>query len=99
MKLHDIAMHGPNREAQIYTSPEFAEVIELLKARHADSLFNCTLLAGDELELASYVIAKVYADPCYEPSMTLLQAIRTINAKLALCGTASAGIPNFNRGP
>lgn len=96
MKLKDISAHRTDRGIEIEEAPPGSqdesllhsqEVIELLKARTSNQLFNCVLLAGDEMELANHTIAKLYADPCYQPSATVLQAIRAINAKLALCGS------------
>lgn len=84
--VEEIAVSSSSYEESLY--PE--EVIELLRMRTSNQLFNCMLLAGDEMELANHTIAKLYADPCYQPSMTVLQAIRSINAKLALC---SAEVP------
>lgn len=46
-------------------------------------LFNCRLLARDEIELANFIINKLDVNPHYVPSDTLLQAIRTICAKLS----------------
>lgn len=94
MKLQDISVHRTERGIEIEDAPSNShgesphpqEVIELLKARTSNQLFNCVLLASDEMELANHTIAKLYADPSYQPSMTVLQAIRAINAKLALCG-------------
>lgn len=64
------------------------EVAELLNARLANMLFNCRSLARDEIELANFIINKLDVDPHYVPSETLLQAIRSINNKLA--GDSSA---------
>lgn len=59
------------------------EVAELLKARKANSLVSCQSLARDEIELANFIINKLDGNPSYEPSETLLQAIRAINDKLS----------------
>jgi hypothetical protein len=58
------------------------EVAELLNARQANMLFDCQSLARDEIELANFIINKLDVDPHYEPSETLLQAIRAINDTL-----------------
>ena len=60
------------------------EVAVLLNAKMANSLFNCPLLARDEMEFANFIIDKLDIDPHYIPSVTLLQVIRSINAKLAI---------------
>lgn len=89
MKLRDISAYRTDSETKVSSTPEESlyspEVVELLKVRTSNQLFNCMLLASDEMELANHTIAKLYADPCYQPSLTVLQAIRGINAKLALC--------------
>lgn len=59
------------------------EVAELLNARLANVLFNCRSLARDEIELANFIINKLDVNPHYVPTETLLQAIRSINRKLA----------------
>ncbi|MGY1458805.1 hypothetical protein ACW5F0_09185 [Luteimonas sp. A534] len=59
------------------------EIAALLNARVANMLFNCRALARDEIELANFIVNKLDVDPHYLPSETLLQAIRSINRKLA----------------
>jgi hypothetical protein len=68
------------------------EVAELLNARLANMLFNCRSLARDEIELANFIINKLDVDPHYVPSETLLQAIRSINNKLAGDSSAQGAI-------
>lgn len=65
------------------------EIAELLNARLANMLFNCPALARDEIELANFILSKLDIDPHYEPSETLLQAIRTIDDKIG--GTYTMG--------
>lgn len=82
MKIDDITSgsvpgYGAKRNAN------HPEVAELLNARRANMLFNCRLLARDEIELANFIINKLDVDPHYVPSETLLQAIRSINEKLS----------------
>jgi hypothetical protein len=60
------------------------ELADLLIAKEANALFNCPLLARDELEFANFMINKLDVDPHYIPSITLLTAVRNINAKLAI---------------
>ena len=66
------------------------ELSELLVTRNANQLFNCVLLSRDELEFANFIINKLDVDPKYIPSMVLLDAIRSINAKLAIGRTEPA---------
>lgn len=67
----------------------YREMEELIAAREAGAISSCKFLAQDELELANFILRKVDVDPAYRLSMTLLQAIRSINAKLALCAMPS----------
>jgi hypothetical protein len=60
------------------------EVAALLNAKLVNVVSNCDLLARDELELANFIINKLDIDPHYVPSAILMQAIRGINARLAL---------------
>jgi hypothetical protein len=62
----------------------YSELADLLLAKEANELFDCPLLARDELEFANFMINKLDVDPHYIPSMTLLSAIRSVNAKLAM---------------
>lgn len=97
MKLQDISAYRIESSIELEDVPSIGhdeslypqEVIELLNARTSNQLFNCMLLAGDEMELANLTITKIYSDPYYQPSLTLLDAIRSINAKLALCSTVT----------
>jgi hypothetical protein len=70
------------RVAQRNTS--HPELPELLNARNDNKLFSCILLAPDELELATFIIDKLDNDPDYIPSMLVLDAVRSINVKVAL---------------
>ena len=63
----------------------YPELAELLTTRTANNLMNCKLLARDELELANLILNQMDVDPHYEPSCLMRDAIRAINAKLALC--------------
>jgi len=63
----------------------YPELGFLLNARTANTLMSCRLLARDEIEVANLVLNQMDVDPHYEPSMTLLVAVRSINATLALC--------------
>jgi hypothetical protein len=64
----------------------YPELADLLLAKEANALFNAPLLSRDELEFANFIINKLDIDPHYVPSMTLLTAIRSVNAKLAMSG-------------
>ena len=68
----------------------YPELAQLLLARNANNLVNCTLMSRDELEFANFIINKLDIDPMYIPSMVLLDAIRSINAKLAIGRTVEA---------
>lgn len=70
--------YGKERNAR---HPELAD---LLVAKEANALVNSDLLSRDELEFANFIINKLDSSPDYVPSITLLIAIRSINAKLAL---------------
>ena len=102
MKLTDITTNRARAESIIPTdecdaadygaarNSAYPELAVLLNARTANSVMNCKLLARDELELANLVLNRMDVDPHYEPSMTLLDAVRSINAKLALCPVTTA---------
>lgn len=62
----------------------YPEVAELLNAKLANMLFNSPLLQSEELKLANFIINLLDCDPRYEPSMMVLDAIRSINVKVAL---------------
>ena len=64
------------------SSKAHPEIAELLNAGRANMIFNCPLLARDEIELANFIINKFDVDPLYLPSETLLQATRSICHKL-----------------
>ena len=97
MKLRDITTTG---QAAFHPVPQdehkdfeygaarnaaYPELSALLNARTANSLLNCRLLARDELELANVILNRMDVDPHYEPSCIALDAVRALNAKLALC--------------
>jgi hypothetical protein len=70
--------YGSERNAR------YPELAQLLVAKQANALFNCPLLARDELAFANFMINLLELRPDYVPSMTLLTAVRSVNAKLAI---------------
>ena len=60
------------------------ELAALLLAKEANALFDCQFLSRDELDFANFIINKLNCDPHFVPSMTLLTAIRSVNAKLRI---------------
>jgi len=98
MKLQDIATRTLRQNPEIkpaigardcddYSTKRIAEhpeIAMLLDAHKRNELSNCSAMALDEVELAYFIINKLDCDPLYIPSMTLLAAIRSVNAKLAL---------------
>jgi hypothetical protein len=60
------------------------EIAELLDANTGNAILTAPLLAMDEREMAVFIINKLDAEEHYVPSMMVLDAIRSINAKVAL---------------
>ena len=94
MKLNQLVqIKTENRDPTVYGSliqkrdwrqVAHPEVGEFLHLSAGARLSECSLLAMDEQVLAQFIRYKLYADPNYCPSMTLLTAIRSLNAKLAI---------------
>jgi hypothetical protein len=62
----------------------YPEIAELLNAKRANVLLSAPLLARDELELANFIINMLELNNHFVPSMLILDAIRSLNAKLAI---------------
>lgn len=62
----------------------YPEIDYLLKAYSGNWFFNCRFLGRDETNLAHYIIATLLHDPDYIPSTSIVDAIRSIGAKLEL---------------
>lgn len=72
-----------NREE---STPELAELLSYKGVK----LFACNLLSDDERELALLIANKLDQSLHYVPSMSVLQFVRAINAKLAICGSSQS---------
>lgn len=95
MKLAEIASPRPPVRNDILVKSidreeQHPEVAALNRARGA-MIAACSLLSYDERTIADLVLRMLDADPSYLPSMTVLDLLRAVCAKLALCnGSGSA---------